>query len=122
MDELVESYFATGRIDHLEHLVLIARAEGSGGALGFAEVSLRDFAEGCESSPVGYLEGWFVTEPSRRLGVGRALLEAGEAWARARGCVEFASDAETWNEGSIASHGRLGFEEVCRIVCFRKGL
>lgn len=122
MDELVASYFATGRIDHLEHMVLLARAEGTGEALGFSEVSLREFAEGCETSPVGYLEGWFVMDSARGLGVGRALVEAGEAWARSRGCREFASDAEVENGASIAAHGRLGFEEVCRVVCFRKGL
>lgn len=89
-------------------------------AVGFAEVSLRDDAEGCSSNPVGYLEGWFVADRARGRGVGRALLEAGEAWARARGCVEFASDAETTNPSGIAAHEALGFTEVCRIVCFRR--
>ncbi len=84
MEELVESYFATGRIDHLEHVVLMARAEGSGEALGFAEVSLREFAEGSEGSPVGYHEGLIVAEGARGLGVGRARVEAA-AWRGFRG-------------------------------------
>jgi aminoglycoside 6'-N-acetyltransferase I len=90
--------------------------------LGFAELSLRSIAEGCHSSPVAYLEGWFVEESERRRGVGAALLRAAEEWARAQACSEFASDTEIDNGVSIAAHRALGFEEVDRIVCFRKDL
>ncbi len=34
--------------------------EDRGTLIGLAEVSLREWAEGCGSSPVGYLEGWYV--------------------------------------------------------------
>jgi aminoglycoside 6'-N-acetyltransferase I len=122
VDAFARTYFESGRIDGLEHIVLIAREDATGVPVGFAEVSLRDYAEGCSSNPVGYLEGWFIADQARGRGGGRALLEAGEAWARARGCVEFASDAETTNPDGIAAHGALGFTEVCRIVCFRKSL
>jgi aminoglycoside 6'-N-acetyltransferase I len=47
-------------------------------AIGFAEARLRDYAEGCDTSPVGFLEGWYVREPWRRRGVGKALLAAVE--------------------------------------------
>jgi len=43
-------------------------------------------------------------------------------FARSQGCVEFASDAEEDNEPSAAAHRALGFAEVGRIRCFRKGL
>jgi aminoglycoside 6'-N-acetyltransferase I len=90
--------------------------------VGFAEVSRRAYAEGCETSPVGFLEGWYVVASRRRQGVGRALVQAAEAWARSLGCTEFASDALAENSASAAAHRALGFEEVEIIRCFRKGL
>ena len=98
-------------------------AEGSDGALaGFAELSLRPYAEGCTTSPVAYLEGWYVEPAHRGRGVGGALVAAAEAWARTRGCREFASDAVIDNHASAAAHAALGFEEVEQIRCFRKPL
>ena len=96
--------------------------EGTAGLVGFAEVSLREWAEGCLSSPVGYLEGWFVVSGERGKGVGRALLGAAEAWARSRGCSEMASDTELGNSASEAAHLKLGFELAARVVAFRKEL
>jgi len=97
-------------------------AEGTGEIVGFVEVGLRAYAEGCRSSPVGYLEGIFVVEPHRARGVGSALVEAAEQWARGRGCTEMASDRELQNEGSGIFHAAVGYQEVERIVCFRKPL
>ncbi len=90
--------------------------------VGFVEAHLRDYAEGCDSSPVGFLEGWYVEPEARRTGVGRALVEAAESWARAQGCSEMASDAEYENEEGHRAHESIGFEEVERLVCFRKAL
>jgi aminoglycoside 6'-N-acetyltransferase I len=90
--------------------------------VGFAELSRRAYAEGCETSPVGFLEGWYVIPERRRQGVGRALVAAAEAWARALGCREFASDALVENTVSATAHRALGFEEVEVIRCFRKDL
>lgn len=94
----------------------------SEGLLGFAEVGLRDYAEGCLTSPVGYLEGIFVAEASRASGVGRALVAVAEDWARRQGCTEMASDRELDNEPSGLFHHALGYREVERIVCFKKPL
>jgi len=90
--------------------------------VGFAELSRRAYAEGCETSPVGFLEGWYVVSSRRRQGIGRALVAAGEAWARALGCREFASDAVADNVLSASAHRALGFDEVEVIRCFRKDL
>jgi aminoglycoside 6'-N-acetyltransferase I len=92
------------------------------GVVGFAEVELRAYAEGCRSSPVGYLEGIFVEEAHRARGVGAALVEAAEGWARERGCTEMASDRELGNEDSGIFHAAVGYQEVERIVCYRKPL
>jgi len=90
--------------------------------VGFAELSRRAYAEGCVTSPVGFLEGWYVVPQHRRQGVGRALVRAAEAWARDLGCSEFASDTQVENTASAAAHRALGFEEVEVIRCFRKAL
>ena len=90
---------------------------------GFAQCQLRrDYVEGTESSPVGYLEGIYVREKFRHQGVARALLSACESWARAMGCTEFASDCELENTQSLAFHRSVGFEEANRIICFTKKL
>ena len=56
--------------------------------------SLRPYAEGCATTPVAFLEAWFVSPERRRRGVGRALVATAEAWARGRGCHEFANRPE----------------------------
>lgn len=111
--------FFEGRVRHSEVLLAV---DESGRAIGFAELDIRPYAEGCYSGRVGYLEGWFVDELFRRSGVGRALVRAAEDWARTQACTEFASDTDLQNDGSAAAHRALGFAEVDRIICFRKNL
>lgn len=101
--------------------VLIAEDE-TGSAVGFAELSIRNYAEDCLSNRVAYLEGWYVEPHARRAGVGAALVRAAEDWGRTQGCTEFASDAELDNDGSAAAHRALGFTETAQIRCFRKEL
>jgi aminoglycoside 6'-N-acetyltransferase I len=90
--------------------------------VGFLELDFRKYAPGCRSSPVAFIEGWYVESESRGQGVGRALIEAAEAYARAAGHHEIASDAELENGHAIAAHLALGFEEIERVVCFRRSL
>ena len=91
--------------------------------VGFAQCQLRrDYVEGTESTPVGYLEGIFVTEEYRHQGVARKLLAACEIWAKEQGCTEFASDCELANTESLRFHRKLGFLEANRIICFTKKL
>jgi aminoglycoside 6'-N-acetyltransferase I len=99
---------------------LAERADGS--LAGFVEVGSRPYAEDCASSPVGYIEGWWVDADVRRRGVGRALIEAAEQWARSKGYTEMGSDALIDNSVSHASHKALGYSEVERLVMFRKSL
>jgi aminoglycoside 6'-N-acetyltransferase I len=115
----IARFFAGERLHLAEALLAI---EGAGRVVGFAELAIRPYAEGCRPGRVAYLEGWFVEPGSRDRGVGAALVRAAEAWGRAQGCREMASDTEVANEGSIAAHRALGFTEVERIVCFRKDL
>lgn len=101
--------------------VLVAeRAEG--GLAGFAEVGIRSVADGCDTSPVAYLEGWYVDADVRRTGIGGGLIQAAESWARAKGLRELASDAELHNLDSQKAHRALGFSETSRTVLYVKRL
>lgn len=96
-------------------------AESENQPIGFAQCQLRrDYVEGTDSSPVGYLEGIFVREEYRRSGIAKSLLAACEAWATEMGCTEFASDCELSNLHSLRFHLALGFAEANRIICFTK--
>jgi aminoglycoside 6'-N-acetyltransferase I len=104
----------------LEPAFVAVRPDGSLG--GFLEAGLRKYADGCSTSPVGYIEGWYVDEDLRRLGVGARLVRAAEEWAREQGCSEMASDTWLDNDMSISAHRSLGYEECERLVHFCKKL
>ncbi|WP_054251455.1 aminoglycoside 6'-N-acetyltransferase [Neofamilia massiliensis] len=91
--------------------------------VGFAQCGLRfDYVEGCENSPVAYLEGIYVKEAFRKKNIGRDLVMACEKWARDKGVYEFASDCQFDNISSYNFHLALGFKEVGRIIAFKKDL
>ncbi len=89
---------------------------------GFLELRLRPYAEGCASSPVPFIEGWFVAPGARHKGAGRALVSAAENWALVRNFKEIASDTQLNNAQGLGAHAALGYEEVERLVTFRKSL
>jgi aminoglycoside 6'-N-acetyltransferase I len=97
-------------------------AENDLSVVGFLELDFRKYAPGCASSPVPFIEGWYVEPALQRRGIGRALVAAAEAWAVSAGHYEIGSDAEIDNAGSIAAHRALGYEEVERVVSFRRAL
>lgn len=97
-------------------------AEANGRLVGFLELDYRKYAPGCRSSPVPFIEGWYVEPELQQRGIGRALVEAAEECARALGHDEIASDAEIENAGGIAAHRALGYGEVERVVYFRRSL
>jgi aminoglycoside 6'-N-acetyltransferase I len=102
-------------------LVLLAR-EGDA-VLGFAEASVRrDYVNGCDTSPVAFLEGIYVRPEHRHQGVARTLVAAVEDWTQKQGLKELASDALLENSSSHAMHKALGFSETERVVHFRKPL
>src|SRR5688572_19219192 len=62
----IESYFNGTLFEPVEVLIAF---DGAGSAVGFAELSVRSYAEGCYSGRVAYLEGWYVEEGVRRRGI-----------------------------------------------------
>src|SRR5262249_17815703 len=103
------------------HIILVAEL-APGNLAGIAEIRIRSHADGCRTSPIGYVEGWIVDPEHRRCGIGRRLIDAAEAWSRAHGCREFASDTHVENTASRAAHRALGFQEGSEVVSFSKTL
>src|SRR5215211_4214702 len=61
--------------------VAFVAERGDGGLCGFAEASVRPYANSNDEAPCAFLEGWWVDEDVRRSGIGRALVAAVEDWA-----------------------------------------
>jgi len=90
--------------------------------IGLTEARIKDHAEGCTTSPVGSLEGWFVEVEYRGKGIVGIMTKAAEDWVREKGCTEVASDTWLENESSIRAHVKMGYVEVERLVHFVKQL
>lgn len=113
----------TDALAQSETLVAFLCVSATGNAIGLAEASVRsDDVNGCETSPVAFLEGIVVDPSCRRQGVAASLVAAVTEWARDEGLSELASDAELHNTGSHAMHAALGFDETQRVVYFRKSI
>ena len=90
--------------------------------VGFAEASLRPYANGCDSRPVPFLEGVWVLPDERNRGIGQALVKAIAAWALDAGYHELGSDVDIANLISQAAHQAWGFEERETVVYYRRKL
>ncbi len=124
-DESSENDHRAEMVDIYQHsdTQFVAVAEIKGDLLaGFLEASIRSHVEDCVTDNVGYLEGWFVEENYRRLGIGGGLVALAEDWARQKGCTEMASDAEINNVVSQLAHEKLGYSETSRLIHLKKKL
>ena len=108
--------------EHTETQLILVAETDSNRLVGFLEASIRPFVEDCHSDQVGYLEGWYVEPEFRRNGIGKKLVAEAEKWARRKGAIEMASDAEIGNERSLKAHQNLGYIETSRLVHLRKDL
>ena len=100
--------------------MLIARS-GEGIAVGFANISIRrEYVEGSNSSPVGYIEGIYVKPEFRKQGIARKFIKLAEEWSREHGCKELGSDTEIENTESQNFHRSIGFGKPSHIVHFIK--
>ncbi len=115
----ISSYFG-GTASFIDQVIVCGDADAE--PIGFAELYLRNYAEGSEKSVVPYLEGWFVDASYRGRGIGALLIASAEEWARNLGYSELASNADIANHTGIAAHLALGFQEIERSVHFLKQL
>lgn len=89
----------------------------SGIAVAWISLSLRhDYVEGCQFSPVAYVEGIFVHPDYRGQGIAAELLDFADSWAKSHGARELASDTDFENSHSQAFHTKNGFREVSRNI------
>ncbi len=117
MESLFHTLFASENDE-----MLISRT-GDGLAVGFANISIRkEYVEGSNSSPVGYIEGIYVKPEFRKQGIAKKFVELAEDWSRKRGCTEMGSDTEVENVESQKFHRRIGFTSESQIVHFIKPL
>ncbi|ECC8923086.1 cryptic aminoglycoside N-acetyltransferase AAC(6')-Iy/Iaa [Salmonella bongori] len=116
-----DAHLADGEeILQADHLTSFIALDG-GVVIGFADASIRhDYVNGCDSSPVAFLEGIFVLPSCRQRGVAKQLIAAVEQWGAANGCLEMASDTSPENTVSQSVHQALGFEETERVIFYRK--
>jgi ribosomal protein S18 acetylase RimI-like enzyme len=95
----------TVRAQGPESTVLVAeRADGT--RVGFISLTVGKDVAGAAR---GHVADLAVTAGARRMGVGRALMSAGEAWARDRGLPELSLDVWSTNEPALAFYRRLGY-------------
>jgi aminoglycoside 6'-N-acetyltransferase I len=102
--------------------VTFLATDAKGTPCAFAEASLRRYADGCDTGPVGYLEGIYVSPTYRNRGIARDLVAAVERWSQFRGCVEMASDCLHDNTDSILFHRSLGFAVVETLIHFQRDI
>lgn len=95
---------AVGRRDPGAAVLIAQMADGT--PLGFISLQVREDVAGVPRAHVADLA---VTEDARKTGVGRALMQAGEAWARERGMGVLSLDVWSTNERALAFYRRLGF-------------
>ncbi len=93
--------------------VLIAQGT-DGTRLGFISLKVREDVTGVRR---GHVADLAVTESARRAGVGRALMQAGESWARDRGLPVLSLDVWSTNKRALEFYDRMGFraESLCLI-------
>ena len=96
--------------------------DNAGQAVGFAEICIRDYANGCTQQPVPFLEGIWIDEHYRRSGVGSLLIKTITSELKAQGFIELCSDILENNLQSHRAHENWGFHEMERVIYFRKGL
>lgn len=68
------------------------------------------------------VEGMYVKENYRHLGIGKNMIQMAMGWGQQKGCKQLASDTELSNTASIEFHTKNGFSEANRIVCFIKDI
>jgi ribosomal protein S18 acetylase RimI-like enzyme len=95
----------------------IILAEVSGQAIGLAEVYYR---QDNEINPLivphkyAYLQSIMVSEPYRKSGIGKKLMETAQQWGRDKGATEMRLDVWEFNQGTIQFYEKMGFRTLKR--------
>jgi ribosomal protein S18 acetylase RimI-like enzyme len=87
-------------------------ADGPGGALGYAFARPRSAPESLDIERLLEIETVAVLPEARGAGVGTALMDAVEEWARERGIEHLSVSVRTANEGARRLYERRGFRSL----------
>jgi GNAT superfamily N-acetyltransferase len=87
-------------------------ATSGGDVIGLATVHLRSMIN--HEAPLAQLTLLVVDEERRSQGVGRALVEEAEAWARAQGCRRIIVTTALHRTGAHAFYERIGYAHTGR--------
>jgi len=88
--------------------------------LGFVELSARNVADACVSSPVAYIEGLYLKKEYRGMGLGSKAIATILAWCKEKAYTELATDAELVNVDAKEFFKAVGFKESFRIIEFHR--
>jgi GNAT superfamily N-acetyltransferase len=101
-------------IDEPDAALFVASMDGR--LVGFAEAYVRDDPP----TPYrvarrhGHLQSMFVAGDRRDAGIGRALLDACESWAKSRDAVEMRLDVWEFAKGPLRFYERAGYRTIRR--------
>jgi ribosomal protein S18 acetylase RimI-like enzyme len=96
----------------LEDGALLFLAEGPDGVVGYAFAHPRSAPESLAIERLLEVETVAVLAEARGMGVGTALIEAVEGWAREHGFEYLAVSVRTANEGAKGLYERRGFRSL----------
>jgi GNAT superfamily N-acetyltransferase len=108
----------TPLIGQEEHAIFVTERDEEG-VVGWAHVYVH---RGIEMDPRAELAGLVVDERHRGAGVGQALMQAVEAWARECGCGSVGLRSNVIRERAHEFYRRLGYKQVKTQHAFRKEL
>jgi GNAT superfamily N-acetyltransferase len=98
---------------------VIFLAEDSSQLIGLVE---EYFRQDNEDNPLivphkyAHLQSIMVSEPYRKSGVGKKLMEVAQQWARDKGATEMRLDVWEFNQGTIQFYEKMGFHTLKRTL------
>ncbi len=98
---------------------VIFLAERSGHIVGLVEVYYR---QDDKANPLivphqyAHLQSIMVSEPYRKLGIGKKLMEVAQQWAREKGATEMRLDVWEFNRGTIRFYEEMGYHSLRRTL------
>jgi GNAT superfamily N-acetyltransferase len=99
---------ASGKRPYAEGTELFIAVDEAGQRLGL--LGIRQDEDYFSGHPRAYVELLAVVEAATGQGIGRALMNFAERWARERRCHEVALDAFADNDGALAFYAQVGFQ------------
>jgi GNAT superfamily N-acetyltransferase len=106
--------------DTLDELIasdtcFFAAADLAGEIVGFVEASIRGADDSTDvNRPWCGIHNLMVKSDRRRIGIGKMLMEAAEAWARTKGLTDVRLTVFEFNEGARRFYARMGYRTFSR--------